>query len=222
MNSGGNFLTKIEQDWPLQHQLHLQLFIRYAYTAVYDLIYGPQTRSVIFSTPNRGWFAGINRYGAVDYFLERACEMKLLQGITPAWLPLTNGENSIYALELRGKYTSTVAHHLHFPEDTPRGSTLRDEKRLYNQLNPSLPGFAEDSQDAEASPINLTLVHGGKAAEFAFLRVYTSAEQPGQFIPVTGNVMAITPPASGNEEIKEAEIKLKEHLKNFKKQQGLE
>lgn len=221
MNSKLNYLTNIQHDWPVQHQLHLQLFLRYSYSAVYDLVYGPQ-RNVIFDTPNKAWFAGINGYGAVDYFLERACEMKLLPGIAPVWLSLTNGENSISALELRGRYTSVVAHHIHFPDDTPRDSSLRDDKRLFNQQNPLLPGISADNSDAKDSPINLTLVHGGKAAEFAFLRVYTSASQPSQFISVSDNIMALAPPISGEEEIKEAEIKLKEHLRNLRKQQGLE
>src|SRR5204863_444291 len=151
-----------------------------------------------------------------------------LKGITPIWLDLTGGEGGVAALELRGKYTSLIAHHLQLPDDCPRGSTLRNDKRLWNQQNPILVGFpgAEEAEQPESSLINLLLVHGGRSAEFAFLRVYHSFDNARDFIPFSGNIMLLEPETAASpgeaEQIAEAEIQLKEHLKKIRKNQAEE
>ena len=232
MKNNPSYLTKIQADWDITNLLHLQLLLRYAYTDVKEVT--RPDKNPVFSTPNRSFLAGMIRFGAVDYYLERGCAMGLLNGITPVWRDLkepdANDEakgatprgQGVRALELLGKHTSLISHHLQVPEDPPRGSKLRDDMRVRNEQNPLLPAFA-DNQTPVIAPIHLTLVHGNKSAEFAFLRVYDNFQHANNFLPVGENIMQITPLSTagtgGAEEIAEAEIKLKKHLKEFRQQQ---
>jgi hypothetical protein len=229
MNVDAEFLTKIQEDWPHGHQLILQLFLKYANYAVREITVLPKSRNPIFETPNRTFLSGMIRYGAVDYFLDRACQMKFLPGIKPRWIKL---EGIVSALVLEGKYTSLIAHHLQTPNDPPRNSILRDYRRLLNErlrLNEQNPSLFEDAKKepepiSPSSPINLTLVHG---KDFAFLRIYNRRDKPKKFIPFSiDNIMALKPMKEAAsveaEQIADAEVKLKKHLEEIKKQQAQE
>jgi hypothetical protein len=234
-------LTKIEQDWPFTNRLMLQLCVKQSNHAIRELTVLRNTRNPIFDTPNRAISSGMNRWIATDYFLDRACKMGLLPGITSVWVPLVKRkkvDGGPHALELRGKHTSLIALHLKTPIDSPRGSIFRDfrrllnERRLQNQHFSSL--FEEDNKRAKqeieelekrASLLNLTLTHGGKDAPFAMLRVYHDATKPSVYVPVFSleNIMLLEPSNSANEEqIQVAELKFSEHLKEIKKQQANE
>jgi len=130
------------------------------------------------------------RWTFVDYFLERGCAVGTLSGITATWVPLSLNGGGIQALELRGSETSIVAHHLQQPENPPRESGLRFERRLLNYRNPMLPGFG-DGEEVNTALINLTLVHGDKSAEFAFLRVYDDPGNLQSFLRVSDNLMVL-------------------------------
>lgn len=234
-------LTKIEEDWPLSNRLILELCLKQANHAIREMTVLANTRNPIFDTPNRAISAGMNRWIATDYFLEHACRMKYLPGIKPEWVSLVRKkkvDGGVHVLELRGKHTSLIAHHLKTPLVTPRGSIFRDYRRLFNERtltnerNISL--FTEDNEKAKRelealesrlSLINLTLVHGGKDAPFAALRIYHKSKKPKTYLSVFEfeNIMLLEPSDSGNEEhIIEAEIKLNEHFKELKKQQAQE
>ena len=228
------FFNQIQEDWPHSHQLVLQLFLKHANLAVRETTVLANTRNPIFETPNRSFLSGMIRFGAVDYFLERACKMNLLPGIKPQWIPLTKGEGVVHALELQGKYTSLIAHHIATPNDPPRGSMLRNYRRLLNdrlklnEQNPSL--FEEDNKKilelkpSEIRTVNLTLVHG---KDFAFLRIYNRLDKPKKYVPFSNENIMVLKPAGSNandeaEQIIEAEVQLKKHLQEIKKQQAQE
>jgi hypothetical protein len=237
MNINSNYITRIQEDWPHGHQLMIKLFLKYANFAVREITVMAKTRNPIFETPNRPFLSGMIRFGAVDYFLDRACKMNLLPGISPQWIPLTKGEGVVHALELQGKHTSLVAHHISTPNDPPRGSILRNYRRLLNhrcllnEQNPALSPEFEDSKN-ETTPannlVNLTLVHGGKPSEFAYLRIYHRRDKPKKFIPFSNdNIMLLEPESSRRggveqEQIADAEVELKKHLEEIKKQQAQE
>lgn len=233
MNINSDSLTDIQEDWPHGHQLIIKLFLKYANQAVRETTVLANTRNPIFDTPNRPFLSGMIRFGAVDYFLERACKMKLLPGINPVWIPLTKGEGVVHALELQGKSTSLIAHHLSSPIDPPRGSILRNfrrllnDRRISNARNPSLFGETKEEIPPSDELINLTLVHGSKPEDFAYLRIYHRLDKPQKYIPFSAeNIMLLQPDtASGaveEEQIAEAEVELKKHLKEIKKQQAQE
>lgn len=239
MNIDPEFFTKIQDEWPHGHQLILKLFLKYANTAVRELTVLANTRHPIFDTPNRPFLSGMLRYGAVDYFLHRACIMNLLPGITPQWVPLTEAEGGVHALLLEGKHTSLIAHHLTFPDDAPRTSILRDCRRLLNErlrLNEQNPSLFDDRKakpapTGEPPKINLTLVHGGKPSEFAYLRIYHQRKHQKKYIPFSQNNIMLLEPITlvsdktvhaEAEQIAEAEIQLKAHLKEITKKNAQE
>lgn len=211
-----DFLTKARHDWDEVNLSALKRVIVQAYAATADLT--DPAKNPLFDTPNQPMLAGTNRWGLMDRFLEGACKDGTFHGIEAVWLPLSKkGTGGIHALELRGKHTCVIPFHLSDPEDVPRDSNLREEKRLFNHHNPMLQGF-EEAPDADTSGlINLILVHGDKTAEFAFLRAYHDPEQKGAYISVTDNLMVSTPavlvPKVDAEEVAEPEIQLQPALR---------
>lgn len=81
---------------------------------------------------------------------------------------------------------------------------------------------------AAASLVNLTIVHGGKAAPFAHMRIYYKRKKPKVYFSLfdNENIMLMEPLETAGsveaEQIVEAEIKLKKHLEEIKKQQAQE
>lgn len=211
-----DFLTRVREDWDEINLAALREAVAQAYSATSDLT--DPTRNPLFATPNQPMLAGINRWGFVDKFLEIACMSGKLRGIEAVWVPLMKkGAGGAHALELRGKNTCVVPFHLSDPEETPRDSNLREEKRLFNHLNPTLLGFEEASEVDTSSLINLTLVHGDKSPDFAFLRAYHNPEEKGAYVPVSENLMASAPavlvPKVDAEEVSEPEIQLQPALR---------
>lgn len=215
MTSKADYLTAIRADWPDQNLIGLQSILRATYAKT-DAETNPALDAV-YGTPNRVVLNGFLRWFLLDSYLERGVQIGTLSGITAAWVPLSNG-GGIQALELRGKHTTLITHHLQHPDNPPRDSVLRFEKCLMNFQNPMLPGFRDDSEPTE-SPINLLLVHGDKDAEFAFLRVYDNPENVHSYLCVSNNLMvlpALVAPIEV-EEVVEPTVSLKPHL--FKKKQ---
>lgn len=186
MNSKAEYLTAIQQDWTVQNLIGLQSILNAAYAKAGEV--ASSSREPAFGTPNRAFVTGQIRWSFVDYYLERGCAIGTLTGITASWVPLSLNGGGIQALELRGKQTSVVAHHLQQPNSPPRESGLRFERRLLNYRNPMLPGFSDDGESS-AALINLTLTHGDKDAEFAFLRVYDNPENLQSYLRVSDNLM---------------------------------
>jgi len=227
------YLELIEKDWK-NNLPGLQKCLSLAYAAARK-----KTDAKIdadFASPNRAVLEGQVRWGMVDVFLERGCVNGLVKGVSPHWIA-TGGRGGGKALELRAKNSAVIAFHLPFPEEPPRDSKVRTDMRVMNQLNQMLPSLGieesleENGEDEQPSLfgwkenrdnrlINLTLVHGNKLGEFAFLRVYNRKDDLSSFIPIFGNIMAlpgIVIPAE-SEPIADAQIGLKGNLQRKKKQ----
>lgn len=204
-----DFLTKIADDWDSFNLAGLQYCLRQAYELT-DALSNPD-RNAHFATPNRHMIAGTMRWGFVEKCLHDGCLNGRLRGIQPRWVPLSSKTASgVHALELVGRTTCVTPFHLTDADEAPRESSHRAEKRLFNQLNPLLPTFADEQVDT-ISLLNLILVHGDKNAEFAFLRAYHDPEERGAFVPVSDNIILSTALVSQPveaEEVAEAEIKL--------------
>lgn len=184
-----DFQAAVNADWTPENQSVLRSVIQGAYGHAdekCDVFNDPD-----FETPNRQMVRGYLRWSILDVHLKRACDTGLLTGIGATWVRLKNGTSGCFALELRGSHTALIAHHIQRSDDPPRESALRFERMLQNRRNPMLPGFEQDEEPND-NLINLTLVHGDKEAEFAFLRVYTDPENPRTCIEVSRNLMAAT------------------------------
>jgi hypothetical protein len=211
MKESRNYLTWVAEDWPQQNQRVLRQCLERAY-AIVESLSDPEAVEM-FRTPHRSFLAGMLRFGAVDYCLQQACELNLFIGISAEWVSLSG--SGVMALELRGRRTSLVAHHLQNPQDPVRESNLRFEKRLANYMNPVLPGLGENSSKEDLSLINLTLAHGDKSPAFAFLRAYDDPDNRGQYIELSGNLMnddRLITDVAESEQIQEFELRLKEGL----------
>jgi hypothetical protein len=188
MNSKAEYLTAIQQDWTVQNLVGLRSILNAAYAKAGEV--ASLSRVPAFGTPNWAFLAGAIRWSFVDYYLERGCVIGTLTGISATWVPLSVNGGGLQGLELRGERTSVLAHHLQQPEDPPRESDLRFERRLLNYRNPMLPGFG-DEEEASGALINLTLVHGDRGAEFAYLRVYDNPENLRSYLRVSDNLMVM-------------------------------
>jgi hypothetical protein len=205
-----DFLTRIQEDWDCFNLAGIQFCLQQAYELT-DALTNPE-RNAHFATPNRHMIAGTMRWGLVDKCLHDGCLNGRLRGIQPRWVPLSSTTASgVHALELIGRNTCVTPFHLTDVDEAPRESSHRAEMRLFNQLNPLLPTFAEEQVDT-ISLLNLILIHGDKKAEFAFLRAYHDPDERGAYVPVSDNIMRspalISQPVDA-EEIAEAEIQLK-------------
>ena len=71
--------------------------------------------------------------------------------------------------------------------------------------------MAPDDEGGRTPPINLVLVHGGKKADFAFLRAYHDPDDLQRFIPMSGNIIdqPIIASDADAEPIRESEPQLK-------------
>ena len=206
-----DYFAAVEEDWDLFARAGLRASLQSAYQALREK--SDPLADPTFSSPNAPMVTGVMRWMYVDHHLERGCQMGWMPGITAHWFNL--GDGGVSALELRGKYTSLTAFHLASPEAPIRDSRLRFEKRLINQMNPHFPQWENqgmESERATVQPVNLVLVHGGKKADFAFLRVYHDPEDLQQFITMSTNIIGepSVPLAVDSEAVEESEPKLKD------------
>jgi hypothetical protein len=216
MNSRNDFLTAIQSDWTPENVSGLISTLNSAYRAVLDRTNPDQ--DPLYDTPNLPLVRGYLRWAFVDSHLARACEIGVIKGIEPIWVDLTDRGSGIMALELTGKHTSLMAHHLQNPDDPPRYSELRYDRRVQNWSNPMLPGFSAD--EPKNGLIHLTLIHGDKDAEFAFLRIYNNPDELKTYTPASGNIMenpAIDIAATETEQVDEPEIGLRENTDTKRK-----
>ena len=184
-----DYFAAVEEDWNLFTLAGLRACLRAAYQALRQK--SDPAQDPTFGTPNGPVVAGVMRWMFVDHHLARGCELGWMPGVTAHWIHL--GDGGVYALELRGKRTSMMAFHLNYPDSAIRESRLRFEKRFTNQMNPIFPQW--DVPDGEADSartplINLVLVHGGKKADFAYLRAYHEPNDIQRFIAMSGNIIA--------------------------------
>jgi hypothetical protein len=186
MHSKAEYLTAIQQDWTAENLIGLQSILNAAYAKAGEV--ASLSREPAFGTPNWAFLAGAIRWSFVDYYLERGCAIGTLTGINATWVPMAVNGGGLQGLELRGMRTSVLAHRLQQPGDPPRESDLRFERRLLNYRNPMLPGLG-DEEEASVALINLTLVHGDRGAEFAYLRVYDNPENLRSYLRVSDNLM---------------------------------
>lgn len=178
----------VQLDWTPRNIIGIQRALRAAYNETASVC--DPNRHAFFNTPNRPYGLGYNRWLAVDYHIKQACEIGWINGIAAKWVPL-GGKGGLCALELRGSYTSAVAVHLQQPEETPRDSDYRYDKRLSNERYPLLAGFEQFGEPDQL--LNLILVHGDKDAEFAELRAYDNPDNRASYTSFTGNIMAGMP-----------------------------
>jgi hypothetical protein len=101
------------------------------------------------------------------------------------------GKGGLCTLELRGTFTSLLVVHIQEPDETPRDSDYRYDKRVSNERYPLLAGFEQIEPSDQL--LNLTLVHGDKNAEFAELRAYDDPNNRASFTSFTSNIMAGAP-----------------------------
>lgn len=195
----------VQQDWTPSNLMGLQRALRMAYGSVADAC--DPRRHAFYETRNRTYGVGYARWLAVDFYLKQACEAGWLTGIAAEWVPL-GGKGSICALELRGLYTSVLAIHLQEPDETPRDSDYRYDKRVSNEKYPLLAGFEEF--EAPSQLLNLLLVHGDKDAEFAALRAYDDPNNRSSFTSFSANIMvgAPLPVADDSEAVAEPSVAL--------------
>ena len=206
-----DYFAAVEEDWNLFTLAGLRTCLRDAYQALRQT--SDPVQDPTFGTPNGPVVAGVMRWMFVDYHLARGCESGQMPGITAHWLHL--GDGGVYALELRGKRTSLMAFHLNYPDSSIRESRLRFEKRFTNQMNPIFPQWDAPEADADgvAAPrINLVLVHGGKKADFAYLRAYHDPEDIQRYLTMSSNIIerpVISSVATDAEPIEESQPRLK-------------
>ena len=209
-----DYFAAVEADWDLLALAGLRASLLAAYQALGEK--ADPLRDPTFGTPNGPMVTGVMRWMYVDHFLARGCQLGWLPGITAHWLHL--GDGGVSALELRGRHTSLMAFHLKFPDASIRDSRLRFDKRFTNQMNPGFPQWELDADPENgdlggvAAPlINLVLVHGGRRAEFAYLRAYHDPEDLHRFLPMSGNIIeqARLAPASDEELVEESVPTLK-------------
>lgn len=195
----------VQQDWTPSNLMGLQRALRMAYGSVADAC--DPRRHAFYDTQNRAYGVGYARWLAVDFYLKQACDASWLSGITAEWVPL-GGKGSLCAMELRGLYTSVLAIHLQEPDETPRESDYRYDKRVSNERYPLLAGF--EQLEAPSQLLNLLLVHGDKSAEFAELRAYDDPDNRASFTSFTGNIMAgaLLPVADDSEAVAEPSVAL--------------
>lgn len=213
MSNLSDYLAAVEEDWDLLAFAGLRASLQAAYQALREK--SDPLHDLPFGTPNAPMVTGVMRWMYVDYYLTRGCQLGWMPGITAHWLNL--GDGGVSALELRGKRTSLMAFHLKFPDSPIRDSRLRFEKRIVNQMNPIFPQWENqiiEADTVEAVPINLVLVHGGKNAEFAYLRAYHDPEDLQRFMTLSGNIIeqANIAPITDAEAIEESEPKLKDNV----------
>ena len=78
-----------------------------------------------------------------------------------------------------------------------------------------LMGFEEEALSKQSPLLTLTLVHGHRNAEFAFVRGYNDATHPNRYEQLSTNIMElpiVTPPVE-EEPIDEPEADIKDHLR---------
>jgi hypothetical protein len=150
-------------------------------------------RNPCFSTPNRVFALGYNRWIIADYWMDQACKLEWIKGIKPEWEKNTKSAGPIRTLVLHGTHTKLSVVHLAHPEETPRDSRMRYEGRLNNQNCPYLLGWDESAIKSPSAPIELVLVYGDKSAEFAFLRAYNNSEDLTSYRDVTSNLFTLSP-----------------------------
>ena len=206
-----DYFAAVEEDWDLFARAGLRASLQMAYQALREK--SDPSQDPTFGSPNGLMVTGVMRWMYVDHYLARGCQMGWMPGITAHWLSL--GDGGVAALELRGKRTSLMAFHLKFPDTAIRDSRLRFEKRVINQMSPVFPQWENQGLEPESvavTPLNLVLVHGGKKADFAYLRVYHDPDDVQRFITMSANIIeqASIPPVVDAEAIEESEPKLKD------------
>lgn len=186
--------TLVRQDWTPTNLMGLQRALRKAYASVADAC--DPRRHAFYGTRNRAYGVGYARWLAIDFYLKEACDAGWLPGITAEWISL-GGKGGLFAMELRGLYTSVLAIHLQDLDETPRESDYRYDKRVSNERYPLLAGFEE--MEAPSQLLSLLLVHGDKNAEFAELRAYDDPRNRASYTPFTGNLMEGAPLPVGDD-----------------------
>jgi hypothetical protein len=203
MKEGLKFLTEVAHDWPECNLATIQQVLREADEATRartDKIADP-----LLDSPNLPNVQGQMRWLLVGKGLELAVSAKRFSGIEARWIPLGGAS----ALELCGKYTTVVACHLQYENETPRESEHRKSQRAANESCPMLQGFEDPKPDEDR--IRLILAHGGKKAEFAFLRVYYDQEKPALYWELSKNIMhmPVLLPSLETEPVAEPTVRLK-------------
>lgn len=202
--------TLVRHDWTPQNLIGIQRALRVAYNAVEDAC--DPRRHPFYASRNRPFGVGYNRWLAVDHYLEHACAANWIQGITAHWISLGGSTGTpLSTLELRGTYTSVLALHLREPDELPRDSGYRYDKRVSNERYPLLTGFVDPYESpAPDQLLSLLLVHGDKNAEFAELRAYDDPESRASYTSFFGNIMAgaSLPVANDSEPVSEPSVAL--------------
>jgi hypothetical protein len=207
------FLTKSRTDWDNSNLSGLQWALDRAYAST-AAIYAKHPE---LKTPHAAGVVGTLRWAIVDYFLQESCAKRKINGVEPKWKKLCGKSETVQALELHGLHTVVTAHHLAREDDAPRESDLRKELRASNQTF-----FPFEAETREARPANnpygLILAHGGKKAEFAFLRAYHDPENHKAYQSVYADNIMLLPRVVERidaEEIAEALPALQSHLKQI-------
>jgi hypothetical protein len=209
MPISSDFQALVAKDWSPENLMGVQRALRMAYENSLSIC--DAEKQPIFGTPNRPLVAGSVRWLAVDYYLNEACRLGWLKGITAKWVVLGGKKNEFPChLVLTGANTSVIAIHLQQEEDIPRDSKYRRNTRVANEACPLLAGFEHMDENVEDALINMLLVHGDKNAEFAELRAYYSVENRSQYELIIGNIMggAVAAPPSDAETVSEPSVAL--------------
>lgn len=203
------FVTAYKTDWPIYNQSALQAYLRAAYDETNNLC-DPE-RSAVFTTPNQHMHTGYTRFIAVSQKLYEACLAGRLPGITAEWRE-ASGNSGFFVLVLRGQFTRLMVCHISHPEESPRDCVTRFDGRVGNQV---LMDFEEDALSKKSPLLTLTLVHGHRNAEFAFIRGYNDPARPGSYEQLSSNIMELPTimPAIEEEDITPPETDIKDHLR---------
>lgn len=203
------FVTSYQADWPIQNLSALKVALLNAYLET-NILCNP-ARSVVFSTPNQHMHTGYTRWIAVSQKLEESCKSGRLHGITAEWSRVTKN-SGFWVLELRGKLTRLIVCHISDLDNSPRDSVSRFDGRASNQV---LMNFEEEAITEQSPLLTLTLVHGHKNAEFAFIRGYNDPKRPSSYELLSGNVMDLPTVALPveEEEIEPPEIDIEDHFR---------
>ncbi|MBC7366218.1 MAG: hypothetical protein H7343_05290 [Undibacterium sp.] len=185
-----NLGARISADWNEKNQLGVRRALERMFQSV-DALCDPD-RHPFFDTPNRVFALGYNRWIIADYWMEQACKLGWIEGIKPVWEKNMRSTGPIRTLVLHGAHTKVSVVHLSAPDESPRESRMRYEGRVDNESCPYLIGWDEAAVTRLAGPINLVLVYGDKAAEFAFLRAFNNSEDLSSYRDVTNNLFALT------------------------------
>ena len=205
-----NYEIGLGEDWSPENQIGLKKCLIQAYTET-SRVCSPSL-SQIFTTKNQRFHTGETRFIAVNHYLLLGCKTGLLKGITAIERPAQH-KNGFHILELIGKSTILTAAYIPDPDSAPRDCTFRFDARTSNQ---ELMIFEKEALELERPSISVTLVHGGRDEQFAYLRGYNDPQRPGRYIELSGNILrlpTIEPPVE-EEDIKGPDSDIKDHLRD--------